>query len=546
MSASILSTRKAQSRFVRLVGEYRLLAFLARRQYGKTTTFAKVALKKMMKRRNHTVIFGSAKLNLSREIVRKEAEILQAAIAALVEDARKAKGELRVVDSETQKTQDVLTPDDFADLFEAQRLEFRFFHTRSVYSRTKVVALRPDTVGETGDFMGDEIGRVANWREVWEAVNPIVAANPEFRLTLSTTPPPDDTHYSFEMLAPPVGTVFEPNPEGNLYRSEMGLRVLRVDAWDAYADGVPVYDLDTGEALTPEESRKREHDKDAWDRNFGCKFVFGGVGACGLLQLDAAQQRGIGKCVFAMIETDSDFDRLIGMLPGMLGPGRIGVGVDLATTTKQTSNPTAVAITEQSGLGLGFSFPMLLVWKTNDPDIAEERLRRIVETVAKRPSGGRARKLCVDGTNERYFASRLRKSLRALLPVEIVVGSETVEKPGYQPMTSKQYLGSMLIGELDDNHLTLPPERYVREDWRLEKKERGALVCDPDIDGKHGDTFDAAKLAVHAVRSGVGETKANAMQVGTYGGERVPARERMTMRPDHASDRIKPVGATMA
>jgi hypothetical protein len=44
--------------------------------------------------------------------------------------------------------------------------------------------------------------------------------------------------------------------------------------------------------------------------------------------------------------------------------------------------------------------------------------------------------------------------------------------------------------ELDDNHLWLPSERYVREDWRLVKKEKGQFVCEPDSDGRHGDTFD--------------------------------------------------------
>jgi hypothetical protein len=536
--------RKAQRRFLRLVDTHRALAFVARRQYGKTTTFAKVALKKMMKRKNHTVIFGSAKLNLSREIVRKEAEILQAAIADLVTEARAAKGALQVFDSETQKAPDVLKFDDFAELFEAQRLEFRFFHTRSCYSRTKVVALRPDAVGETGDLMCDEIGRVKDWREVWEAVNPIVASNPEFRLTLSTTPPPDDMHYSFEMLAPPVGTEFPANEEGNLYESDMGIMVLRVDAWDAYADGIPLYDLKTGDPLSPEESRRREHDKDAWDRNYGCKFVMGGVGACALMALDTAQQRGIGKCAFVNVDTDTDFERALKFLVEHLGSGRVGIGVDPATTTKAVSNPTAVSVAEE--VGLEYTFPVMIAWKTSDPDVEEERIKRIVETVQKRKEGGRARKLCIDGTNERFFAARLKKALRHLLPVDVIVGSETIEKPGYEPMTTKQFLGSQLIGDLDDNHLTLPPERYVRQDWRLVKKERGALVCDPDVDGKHGDTFDGSKLARWAVVAGSGEIKASGAQVGTYGRSSGSPRGRMTMRPNHEADHIKERGVVMA
>ena len=113
--------------------------------------------------------------------------------------------------------------------------------------------------------------------------------------------------------------------------------------------------------------------------------------------------------------------------------------------------------------------------------------------------------MCVDATNERYFAQRVRKDLATELPVELVIGSQTIEVPGEPaPITMKQYLGGQLVGELDDNHLWLPPERYVREDWRLVKKEKGQFVCEPDVDGKHGDTFDATKLGIRALKSSAG------------------------------------------
>jgi hypothetical protein len=527
--------RRAQRRFVRLVDDYRLFAFLARRQFGKTTTFARVALKKMMKQRDHSVIFGSAKLNLSREIVRKEAEILQAAIreAAALSTAADA-DRLQVVDSTTQRRPDHLTNDDFADLFEAQRLEFRFFHTRTSYSRTKVVALRPDTVGETGDLMCDEIGRINNWREVWEAVSPIISSNPGFRLLLSTTVPPDDSHYSFEQLAPPVDAVFTPNPDGNLYVSEMGITVFRVDAWDAYLDNVPLYDQTTGEPLTPEESRKREHDRDAWDRNYGLVFVVGGSSACGLLQLQTAQQRGVGACAYINVETDSDMEAAGRVLATRLGPGIVTVGADLATTTKGTSNPTAVAFDERASLD--HIFRLIVTWKTADPKVARLRIRRLVEAVAARTSGGRAKSLAVDATNERYFAADLRDHLRDLLPVRLVVGSETIQLPGQEsPINLKQHTGSVFVGELDDNHLWLPPERYIRDDFRLVRKERGILVCTPDVDGKHGDTFDACKLAVYAGTVS-GPAEASAAPVGSMSGPASKAPRKFPPRPDHNSD----------
>lgn len=487
-----LKLRTGQRAFSRFTYEHRLTAFVARRQYGKTVTLSGIALRKMMKTPGHTVIFGSAKLNLSREIVRKEADVLQKAIAAFG-----ANPLLGTYDAATGK-QTHLTPDDFAEQFEAQRLEFRYYHDNTTYSRTKVVALRPDTVGETGDLMCDEIGRIANWREVWEAVEPIVASNPTFRLILSTTPPPDDTHYSFSMLAPPVGAEFPVNPAGNTYRTDSGVWVLRLDAFDAWADNVAVYDLDTGKPLPPEAHRQRSMDKDAWDRNYGCKFIVGGSAACGLIQLDGAQQRGVGTCAFFAIDSDSDFQAATTWLEKHVSPDSpVGLGVDVATTEKESSNPTAVAVMER--MGINSVVRAIFLWKTRDPAIARERLSGLLRAIERRP-GGRPRKLCIDATSERYFATELQRHLAAQVPVELVIASETVLPPGYSDtVTMKTWLGDRYVAELDDNHLTLPPERYVREDHRLPKKIRGAYVCEADPEGRHGDTFDACKLALHAL-----------------------------------------------
>lgn len=496
--AGVTNRRAGQREYLRGVERYGISAFCARRQYGKTTIFSDIALRKMMKTKNHTVIFGSAKLTLSREIVRKEAEVLQKAIAALA--ARLEANRLRLADDASNKLVPKITADDFAELFEAQRLEFRYYHSPSVYSRTKVVALRPDTVGETGDLMCDEVGRINNWRETWEAVEPIASSNPNFRVTFCTTPPPDDTHFSFEQLAPPIGTEFPVNPKGNWYRSEAGIMVLRLDAYDAAADGVPLYDLESREPLSPEEHRKRFADKDAWDRNYGIKFLFGGTAACGVLQLDAAMRRGLGQCAFVLVDTDEDLERAIAFLREHIGANPVALGLDLATTEKETSNPTSLAVVEQ--LGFEFVARLVLAWKTRDPEIARQRIHRVVTAVNERKAGGRARRLAIDATNERYFAIDLQTFLGGMVPVELVINSENIELPGHpEPMTWKQFLGNALIESLDDNHLTLPAERYIKEDFRLVKRCRGTFDTEVTAEGKHGDTFDAVKLGRHALVS---------------------------------------------
>lgn len=501
-----MQLRTGQRRFMQLVEVHRMLAYLCRRQYGKTTTLAHVALKKMMKRKNHTVIFGSVKLNLSREIVRKEAAILQAAIAA---------AKLQVADAVSGAVPDKLDPDAFADLFEAQRLEFRYFHSRSDYSRTKVVALRPDTVGETGDLMCDEIGFDKRWRETWEAIEPIVSSDPTFRLLLSTTPPPDDTHYSYEMLIPPAGTEFPISKDGNLYTSEYGIPVLRIDANDAYADGLPLYDLKTGEPLDPLEHRRRSPNKDAEDRNYFLRFIVGGTAACDLLRLTVAQERGVGQCHAVFVEDDAQFSDALAWLRQHISPtAKIGIGFDVATTTAETSNPSVISILEENGPEI--LYRLAIAWKTRDPDIARERVKLVIKTVASRP-GGRARALAIDATNEKYFAEDLKKELRGELPVILVVASEAVEKPGIEKGTNwKDYSGDQYVAKLDDNHLTLPPEQWFRADHRLVKKDRGKFVCEPDSDGHHGDTFDAGKLGLIAVTGPTGGVQ-NPSKVRAFG-----------------------------
>lgn len=496
-TGQLMRVRAGQAELERGIDLHRICGFVCRRQYGKTTEAGRIALKKMMRTPGHTVVFGSLKTDLAREIVRKESDALQKAIGLLMQQASQSKALLGVFTADNGKKLPDLNADDFAELYEATRLELRLYFDRTTYSRTKVVALTPDAVGETGDLVLDEVGRVKRFREVWEAVTPIISSNPEFRCILTTTPPPDDTHYSYPLLAPPIDADFKPNPKGNWYRSDLGVWVLRVDAWDAAADNVPLYDDDTGAVITPEESRARSPDRDAWDRNYGVKFVLGGSAAIGLLQLDSAMKRGIGRCTCVVVHEDIDFERGLAFLREKLKAGPVGIGVDWATTEGGQSNPTSVTVAERFGIEVVFA--CTFVWKTADPDIATDRLRAVIETVNARPEGGRARRLCQDATSEKYHCANIRKEFSALVPVEDVVASETVEIPGSEPITKKALLGNAFVAVVEDNQATLAPERYLKDDMRRVKRDRGSFSCEVGPNGEHGDVFDSHKLALHAL-----------------------------------------------
>jgi hypothetical protein len=154
--------------------------------------------------------------------------------------------------------------------------------------------------------------------------------------------------------------------------------------------------------------------------------------------------------------------------------------------------------------GQEFIGVLTIVWKTRDPALATDRIRRVVQAVRDLRPGNPPRRLAIDATSERYYAAQLQAELAPLIPVELVVSSETVEQPGGEKITEKALLGNQYVGELDDNHLTLAPERYLRDDHRLVRRDRGSFDTALGPNGEHGDTFDSHKLALHALTSNAG------------------------------------------
>ncbi len=274
MTEPLIKLRPMQRRVFR--HEAGILALIWRRQLGKSFTLGAIGLDWMMED-ICSVFYVSAAIRLGMENIRKEAEIWRASTAALRKLA--AQGGRQLLTNADDDRGDLLDVDAVADLFESQKLETKLYHNRTDYSRSIVIAPNPDTaVGWTGHLVGDEVGRMPEFKDLWEAVEPIVSSNPHLRVRLATTPPPDDAHHSYEMLAP-MEAEFAPNPEGNFYRTPGGILVHRCDAYDAEQAGIPIYDLATREPLTAEESRRRAPDKTAWDRNYGCQFIRGGTAA---------------------------------------------------------------------------------------------------------------------------------------------------------------------------------------------------------------------------------------------------------------------------
>ena len=515
----------------------RLWAILWERQAGKSTTFADLALLEMMLNPHRTVVYGSASLLLAQEITLKAAirtgqtarELVEADARLLQNFATAAAGQVgdklqfQTANAETDKLLPKLSESDFAQLFQDQKLEFRVYHDRTAYSRTKVIAPNIATARSwSGTVLLDEIAFIHNLRELVTALLPIISTNKTYKLILSTTPPEfDDTHYSFELLAPPAGIEFLPNAAGNWYESESGIRVHRADAFDTNLAGKKIYDLKTSEEISPTQAFEKAPNKDGHKIAHWLVWTIGGAAACDLLRLKVAQERGVGtslsgpSCLNFQIDTDLDMVKALNWLALNLDPtARTGIGFDVATTTKGKSNPSVVSVVQERGPDI--LVKARFVWKTKDPDIATERLDSIIDTVAVRP-GGRAVALAQDATNEKYFAEANRTRLRRKLPVILVVASESVDKPGLdKPTNYKEWLGDALVNKLNDNNLTLPPDTYTRQDYRLVMKDRGRFVCEPNENGMHGDTFDGDKLGLYALHGGSGKTVVPPASAGVY------------------------------
>jgi len=279
-------------------------AFLLwRRQLGKSYTLANKAMERMVTRPGHTCIFTSANMAITAEFLLKEAQVWAQVLAAMRKFCE-ASGQFRLSGNAMDDDGQVLDVDAIADLFEHCKLETKIWHTNTVYSRSRVVAPNPATaVGWTGDVFMDELGRIMDLRDLMEAVRPFMYSNPEFIWWMATTPPPDEAHYSFDLFAPPQET-FPVKALGNWYTSKMGIPVHRFDCFDAHAAGFPLFDDDSGKPITPEESRAKEFDKAAWDRNCALKFIRGGVTAVNYQALLQAQIKGAEQG-FAVAITDT-------------------------------------------------------------------------------------------------------------------------------------------------------------------------------------------------------------------------------------------------
>ena len=476
-----MKLRAYQKSALRVGQNYGVVALLHRRQGGKTTILGLKSLRWMLQHPGCLVTYASCSLSVGQELTEREVLLLLDIIGAIkAEAAEVEKGAVQCTSSV-----DGLRWDDAAELFSKNKLEVFLYHSRTLASRTKIIAPSYATArGYTGFVILDEIGFIPHFDLFYEAVEPIFSSNPDFRLWMSTTPPADDSHYSYSLLAPEPGAVFPVSAAGNWYTSQAGVPVHRVSADDAFAAGLPFFHPRTRAKITPPEHRATQFDKDAWDRNYALAFPHGGTAAVQLLWLMDAMTAGIVEgCTFYEDELPAEW------VPEFSG-GVIGVGADPATTEGAVSNPFAICITERTPAGK-YVARVVFRFKSADPAKCKAYLREIVEAV-------RPQALALDATSERFWCAEVRAELEMICPVLLVVSSEKTEYQG-EKMNMKSYLGNLATNALEDRMAAVPNDARLKKDFRLVKRSRGGFDNDVDSSGNHGDTFDGFKLSMFAI-----------------------------------------------
>ncbi len=490
------------------VREERVIGLLWTRRGRKSTTLGNMAFDELSAGPGRTVIGASASLLLGTELVSMTVTATEQAMVVSREaeanrqvfgiGAQEKDLSFKCANSETGKVYHNISAEDYADLYQSKRLEMRLYFDRTNYSRELIIAPNPATArGWGGTVFRDEVGftRPQVETELQIAVDPIFRTDPTFKMIYASNLPRDDRHPWFEMTLPPPDAKFPPNAAGHFYRGLNRMLIHRVSLADAYEAGHVLFD-NKGKPMTLQQFRSEPGNRIQLPASYDLVHESGGTAVIDLVAMLTAQKRGAAECAFVFVDNEGDFIQALKLLRPLLKDGPVGIGFDGATTTGETSNPACVVVTEQRGVER--LQRLVVLWKEKKPQIVRERLKDIARVVRERPAGGPARRLCIDASNERYFAEETRDELSGMIPVQLVVNGSTVEPlpPGYSNAINwKTYLGDIYSTAVNDGRYAIPSADYIKQDHRLVTKSAGAYCCDPQPDGKHGDTFDGGKLA---------------------------------------------------
>jgi hypothetical protein len=523
--------------------ERRIVGYYWARRCRKSTTAGDIYFQEMSTEPGRTVINCSASLMLGKESIGmtltaiEQAEILASEAAAVrgsIEDNAAAQGlDFKVANSTTGKEyKTALTSDQFTELYQTRAMELRLYFSNTSYSRELILAPSISTFRSYRALIGfDEWGYVPRnqAQDIRNSADAMMRDTPDRKMLFFCNLCLDDAHPWFEDTMPREITAeneedqFPPNADGHLYIGQTGMLIHRVALKDAYKAGHQLFD-DEGKPMSYEQCRAFPSMRGGWDVSYALNHKPGGASVIDIVAMVTAQRRGVGQCHFVYVDSDLDFQQALQLLAASLRDGPVGIGFDVATTTAELSNPSAVTVRERGNDGLYYD-RLKVVWKERKPQVARARLQEIVQVIRHRACGIPARRLCIDASNERYFAEETADILAPMIPVMLIFNGNNVtpRPPGYAEQDGeinyKTFLGDLEAGQVNDGRIVLPPDEYIKKDYRMVMKDGGRFICVPDSQtGAHGDTFDSGKLSGFALMSATGAINIDTVKKIRVGG----------------------------
>ncbi len=159
--------------------------------------------------------------------------------------------------------------------FESMNCETRI-RVGGQVGRVKILAANPRTArGFSGDLILDEFAFQEDSEAIWDAVEPILAANPDYLCRIASTP--NGRHNLFYRLC-----------------SDPSLPVLKVTRSLAHAQGCPIFDPVTRAPIDPATARAKASNKRAYDQNYECVFEDSNMPLLTHGLISAAERPGVG------------------------------------------------------------------------------------------------------------------------------------------------------------------------------------------------------------------------------------------------------------
>ena len=375
-------------------------------------------------------------------------------------------------------------------VYENMRMEIRItrhVNGRNHVGRIKVLAANPRTArGFSGDLILDEFAFHENSHAIWQAAEPILAANPEFLCRIASTG--NGRHNLFYRMAGGAGP-----DNGTNFTSAAGFTVCRLTRTEAHKLGVKVYDPNTRKAITPAEARAKALDKLAYDQNYECKF--NDENMCLLTQelIQQAERDGIpiDDQAWSLISMDR-LRRAEGSLS--LG-GDIGRHRDLtvfAVLEKIGQNKRIVALLRLAGMRLPDQQRQL------DPVLGLPKFHRACLDMTGLGLG------LVEYAQERWGAYKVQGVNFAA--TEFI--SDRIRAEGRPAETARvtEIMATELLGAFEDGSLTIEValDADAREDLRKPEKITSpggrVSIAATRTEAGHADHFWAFALALRAAQ----------------------------------------------